>query len=108
MAPQYIHIDFNGSKFYYKDKEMKVRHREDGPAIEWCDGTKSWWINGKLHREDGPAIEWCDGNKTWWINGVKLSEEEHARRTSKVVELTMDQIAALAGVDVSKLKIVKN
>jgi len=38
-------------------------HREDGPAIEWADGSKEWWINEKLHREDGPAIEWADGTK---------------------------------------------
>ena len=27
------------------------------------NGTKSWFLNGKLHREDGPAGEWADGNK---------------------------------------------
>ena len=26
--------------YYYKDKEMKILHREDGPAIELADGTK--------------------------------------------------------------------
>ena len=25
-------------------------HRLDGPAIEYADGTKSWWLNGKRHR----------------------------------------------------------
>ena len=44
-------------------------HRLDGPAIEWADGSKSWWINGKRHRENGPAIEYADGSKLWYING---------------------------------------
>ncbi len=44
------------------------RHREDGPAIEWSDGTKAWFLNGKRHREDGPAEEWADGYKSWWVN----------------------------------------
>jgi hypothetical protein len=40
-------------------------HREDGPAVEWTNGSKSWYLNGNLHREDGPAIEWeaKDGSK---------------------------------------------
>lgn len=85
MTPQYICIDEYGNKSYYNDKEMKVRHREDGPAIEWADG---------------------DG--FWYLNGERLTEAVHASRTAKTVELTMDQIAKLAGVDVSKLKIVKH
>ena len=24
------------------------RHREDGPALEFADGTKEWYLNGKL------------------------------------------------------------
>jgi hypothetical protein len=40
-------------------------HREDGPALEWSSGDKSWWINGKRHREDGPSIEWINGYKEW-------------------------------------------
>ena len=34
------------------------RHREDGPAIEYADGTKKWYLNDQRHREDGPACEW--------------------------------------------------
>ena len=43
-------------------------HREDGPALEYADGTKAWYINGKLHREDGPAAELANGTKCWYIN----------------------------------------
>ena len=51
-------------------------HREDGPAFEWPDGTKVWYINGKCHREDGPAIEYTNGTKHWYINGEYLTENE--------------------------------
>jgi hypothetical protein len=44
------------------------RHRLDGPAIECASGTKCWFVNGKLHREDGPAIEYADGTKQWLVN----------------------------------------
>ena len=43
-------------------------YREDGPAVERADGTKSWWVNGKRHRVDGPAVELANGDKQWWVN----------------------------------------
>jgi len=68
MKPQYIEINESGDKFYYSDKAMTVLHREDGPAIEWANGDKFWYLNGKCHREDGPACEYANGNKSWWLN----------------------------------------
>lgn len=47
-------------------------HREDGPAIEYNNGDKSWWVNGKYHRLDGPAREWSKGDKSWWVNDVQI------------------------------------
>ena len=36
------------------------------------------WYNeqGKLHREDGPAVEYANSDKVWYINGEKLTEAE--------------------------------
>ena len=31
---------------------------------------------GKLHREDGPAIEYKDGYKEWYLNDKELTKEE--------------------------------
>ena len=64
-------------KYCNSDGEI---HREDGPAIERTDGTKSWYLNGKLHRVDGPAIEYADGTKEWYLNGEYLTEEEFNSR----------------------------
>ena len=38
--------------------------------IEWSNGDKSWWINGKLHKVDGPAVEQVNGYKAWYLNGI--------------------------------------
>ena len=39
------------------------------------DGTKRYYNeNNQLHREDGPAIEYADGDKYWYINGIKTTE----------------------------------
>ena len=75
MKPQYIKIDENGNKFYHSDKEMTILHCEDGPAIEWADGSKGWFLNGKYHREDGPAREWNDGGESWYLNGKRHRED---------------------------------
>ena len=46
----------SGSKEWWLNGK---RHREDGPAVEYCiNGSKEWWLNGKRHREDGPAVEY--------------------------------------------------
>jgi hypothetical protein len=107
MTPQYIEINSNGSKFYYKDKAMTILHREDGPALEYSTGRKEWYLNGKLHREDGPAVERCDGTVNWYLNGEILTAQEFLKRTAKETILTMDEIAAKFGIEVSKLKIAK-
>jgi hypothetical protein len=74
------------------------RHREDGPAIEWSDGTKFWYLNDRLHREDGPAVEYVNalagnGDKFWYLNGEPVTVAEFHRLikskscTGKVVEI---------------------
>ena len=74
---EYFHISIAGDSYYYKDKEKTILHRMDGPAIEYANGCKGWYQNGKLHRMDGPALEWSDGD-AWYINGkliLMLSKE---------------------------------
>ena len=107
MTPQYITITEVGNKLYYKDKQMTILHREDGPAIEHTNGYKAWYINGERHREDGPAVEWSDGSKAWYINDRLLTEEEFIKQTAPEIVLTLDEIAAKLGIEVSKLKIKK-
>jgi len=107
MTPQYIHINEDGDKTYWKNKEMTIHHREDGPAIEWNDGSKEWWLNGKRHREDGPACEYANGNKYWFLSNIHYSKQEFLKLTDKETILTMDEIAAKFGIKVSKLKIAK-
>jgi hypothetical protein len=103
---QFIRVNEGGDKYYYSDREMTIKHREDGPAVEYADGGKAWYINGELHREDGPAIEYATGGKCWFINGELLTEEEFNTRMNPV-ELTLDEIADKFGLSVDKLKIKK-
>ena len=70
----------NGTKSWWVDGK---RHREDGPAVEYSSGTKEWCINGKRHREGGPAIEWSDGTKSWYVNDGCLTEDEFNRQRNE-------------------------
>ena len=77
---QVFSFDRRGDKEWYLNGKL---HRENGPAIEYPDGTKIWYLNGKLHRENGPAIEYADGDKWWFIDGVRLTEAEFNQTVKK-------------------------
>ena len=72
----------NGTKFWYLNDKL---HREDGPAIEEANGDKSWWLNGWRHREDGPAIEYAHGTKRWYLNDKELTEEKFNLKIKKTI-----------------------
>ena len=80
MVEYTVRVDDDGDKFWYLNK--------------W------WYLNGKRHREDGPAIEYANGYKEWWLNGKEVTEEEHKRRTSPIVEMTMEEISKALGKQV--------
>jgi hypothetical protein len=69
-----------------------LKHREDGPAVISSDGDTWWYINGKLHREDGPAGEWIDGYKEWYLNGIDYTEEEYHQ---EVIKLKLERLKNL-------------
>ena len=62
-------VDSDGDIVYSKTKNESDYHRIDGPAVEWIDGSKQWWVNSHLHRLDGPAAEYENGYKMWYVNG---------------------------------------
>lgn len=63
----------NGNKEWWVAGKL---HRVDGPAIVWANGSKEWWLDGKLHRVEGPAVEWSDGGKDWFYSGKKFNNQE--------------------------------
>jgi len=97
MIEYTVKVNADGYKAWYLNGKL---HREDGPAIEYPNGDKEWYLNGKLHREDGPAVEWAGVSKSWHLNGEYVTEEEHKRMTSPVVEMTMEEINKALGKQV--------
>ena len=74
MKTQYIKKD-EDVLFYYSDKQMTKLHREDGPAIEWGNGTKFWYLNGKCMTEQEHSIR-TKKSSTIEINGRCFTVEE--------------------------------
>jgi hypothetical protein len=80
------------TKYYYKDgttssehNTSKQLHRIDGPAVEYADGSKSWYVDDLLHRVDGPAIEWSNGSKSWWVDDELYSTEKDFNKLMKAI-----------------------
>jgi hypothetical protein len=67
-ASSVLSVDPHGSRTWQHSTTGKL-HREDGPAVEWVNGTREWWRNGLRHREGGPAVRLSDGSREWWQNG---------------------------------------
>lgn len=67
----------DGTKIWTNEK--REYHREDGPAIEYTNGDKEWFINNKHHRIEGPAYEEINGYKAWYINDKRHRIEGPAR-----------------------------
>ncbi len=124
-----VNIKQYGDSFEYYNKFGKL-HREDGPAVEYLNGTNMWFIDGKLHREDGPAIEmrqyaawyingnrhredgpaveWGDGVKEWWIDGkLHRVDGPAVERVDGEREWWIDGIQVTKG-DIDLLQFIKN
>lgn len=63
-----------GETNYYYNEQGQL-HRVDGPAVEWPDGSKKWYLNGNLHSVEGPAILFGDGSTQYAIEGKLMTEE---------------------------------
>ena len=56
-----------------------TERKEQGWVME-C-GHKVWRNAGSVrHRENGPAVEYSDGTTEWWIEGRQLTEAEFNSR----------------------------
>jgi len=58
----------SGDKYWFT--ENGLLHRDDGPAVEYANGDKQWYVNGFRHRENAPAVEYISGAKRWYYNGI--------------------------------------
>lgn len=48
----------------------------ESECVEDEDGTIWWYLDGENHREDGPAREYEDGYKEWWLHDEEVEPED--------------------------------
>jgi len=58
--------------YEFRKWSHRTYHREDGPALEFADGSRHWYLNGKRHRLDGPAMQNPNKVSMWWIDGFEV------------------------------------
>jgi len=51
--------------------------------VEFNNGTRWWFKDGKRHREDGPAAIGADGNHSYWLNNECYTREDYYRELHK-------------------------
>ena len=80
-------------KYYFKsdgtfdkiwENENGQIHREDGPAVEYANGSVSWYNQGDNHRDDGPAIVHSYGRHLYYFNHIFYSKEEYWEKIEKM------------------------
>ena len=77
MVKNGLFIFKNGDQIWFANDRY---HRLNGPAFK-CDFCKCWYKNGIPNRVGGPTIEWSDGKKDWyhqgkWVNCYSQKEFE--------------------------------
>ena len=79
MSESILKVLKDGTKKWYLNGKL---HKEDGPAVERSNGAKEWYLNGKFHRENAPAIEYTDDIddigiviRDWFLNGKRHRED---------------------------------
>jgi hypothetical protein len=60
---------------------LKIKYTSEIPenftgVAEYTSESKAYYLNGKKHRVDGPAVEFVNGYKEWFLNGIYYSQEE--------------------------------
>ena len=61
---------------YHYDGSGELDDDKGQPAVEAPGQYRAFYQHGKLHKEDGPAVEYADGKKEYWVLGQPLSPEE--------------------------------
>ncbi len=85
-------FETNGPRVWYLNGKI---HKDNGPAVEYCDGRKEWYQHDDLHRADGPAIEYRDGSNRWYYKGRYVTPEEHLELVLNACETDEEKMKIL-------------
>ena len=66
-------------------------------TVKVYDNRTEWRLNGKLHREDGPAIEYANGVKSWYLDDREYSESDYNKEMAKRKNTCNGKIVEIEG-----------
>jgi hypothetical protein len=75
-GPDFID-DFEYEYWYLDNKQEIIRDNFNNIR---------WYKNEVLHREDGPAVEYANGNKQWYLNNKWIAEGKQPENWDELVE----------------------
>ena len=70
-------------------------------------GTKQWYFDDRLHREDGPAVEFANGSKSYYLHGAEYPEAAWREKLNKHKAPKAPCENKMVEVDGVKYKLVK-
>jgi len=80
-------VELTEHQWLYVDRDSEDDlHREDGPALEFSNGTNYWYQDGEAHRIDGPAVE-SKGDMYWYIEGEVYLKEGYDKLIQEVRDM---------------------
>jgi hypothetical protein len=82
VTVDYVNDDLGCTKWLDFEKPCNL-HRLEGPAFEDTNGTKFWYVNGRLHRLDGPACEYASGKNSHYIDGEYYTPEDFIKEVAR-------------------------
>jgi len=66
----------NHKAFYWERHDLQGYHRlNNKPALMYLDGYAAWYVNGFRHRTDGPALIYENGTEFYFLNDEEYSKE---------------------------------
>ncbi len=73
--------------------------------VEFPAGSIFWIKDGKRHREDGPAVEYSNGTKKWYLEGIEIySYIYHLYKTYLILDISPHPIYPLVKIHKVLLK----
>ena len=49
MKTYTVKVDGNGTRIWYQNGDLHLFHCENGPAIEYADGDKVYYLNDEIY-----------------------------------------------------------
>ena len=74
--------------FFGYTKKHFLYHKKNAPALH-SEDAKVWYKHGVLHRENLPSIEYADGRKEWFFEGKKYHE---IQEETEMITISGDKI----------------